>query len=161
MRKFIIFILIFSFLTIPAYADAPKKGEKAPDFKVTSMKGGMLSLSSLKGKVVLMGMFHICVPCMNQAMEFEKVRKALGGDKLAIIGVNTNGDSKSAVQDYLSKFPSSISFPYYIDPGSTVNQKYVQRDMPTLVIIDKEGVIQARTSSVTSEQLIPFLKGLI
>ena len=141
-------------LTNVSHAGAPKVGDKAPDFSVTSVTGEKLTLSSLKGKVVLMGMFHICVPCMNQALEFEKIRKQQGKDNLVIIGVNTNGDSKVDVMDYLAKFPTPIQFPYYLDPEMSVFKAYVQRDMPTVLIIDKEGVIRFRSSSIAADQLI-------
>ncbi len=162
MRKTIIILAIALWLS-PAVgqAGAPQKGSPAPDFTVTSLDGKKLTLSSLKGKVVLLGMFHICVPCMNQALEFDKVRKAIGEDKLAIVGVNTNGDSKKAVQDYLDKFPSPIHFAYYVDLDMSVNNSYLQRDMPTVIIIDKEGVINARVPSVSSDQLIPYLSKLL
>ncbi|MBI4390236.1 MAG: TlpA family protein disulfide reductase [Nitrospinae bacterium] len=152
-----VFLLL---LANTAYAGTPKAGDKAPDFSVVSLKGEKLELSALKGKVVLMGMFHICVPCMNQALEFEKVRKELGADKLQIIGVNTHGDSKDDVAGYLSEFPSPISFPYYVDSAMSVNKAYVQRDMPTVLIIDKEGVIRLRSPSLSADQLIPILKKL-
>ena len=108
-----------------------------------------------------MGMFHICVPCMNQAMEFEKVRSALKSDKLVVIGINTSGDSKAAVVDYLSQFPSKVNFPYLLDPGTSVQKAYIQRDMPTVLVIDAEGVIRARSPGVGADQLIPFIKKLL
>jgi cytochrome c biogenesis protein CcmG/thiol:disulfide interchange protein DsbE len=88
MRKFIPILLITIFLAHPAaWAASPKAGDSAPDFSLNAITGGKHTLSDLKGKVVLVGMFHICVPCMNQAMEFEKVRKALSTDKLVILGI--------------------------------------------------------------------------
>ncbi|MBI4383859.1 MAG: TlpA family protein disulfide reductase [Nitrospinae bacterium] len=154
------FAFLFLFAS-SAYAGAPKAGDMAPDFSVVSLKGEKLELSSLKGKVVLMGMFHICVPCMNQALEFEKVRKQIGPDKLQIIGVNTHGDSKDDVAGYLSEFPSPINFPYYVDSAMSVNKAYVQRDMPTVLIIDKEGVIRLRSPSLRADQLVALLKKLL
>lgn len=161
MKKIAISVLVVLLAFNLAWAAVPKPGDKAPDFTLTSVDGKKIRLSDLKGKVVLMGMFHICVPCMNQAMEFEKVREALGTDKLAIIGINTSGDSKNKVMDYLSGFPKKIHFPYLLDPETTVHKKYVQRDMPTVVIIDQQGVIRARSPGVGADQLIPFIKELI
>ena len=161
MRKFIPILLITLFLAHPVLAASPKPGDSAPDFSLNAITGEMHTLSDLKGKVVLVGMFHICVPCMNQAMEFEKVRKALNTDKLVILGINTSGDSKKAVQDYLAEFPKSVSFPYLLDPGKTVHKAYTQRDMPTILIIDSKGVLRARSPSVGANQLIPFLKKLL
>jgi cytochrome c biogenesis protein CcmG/thiol:disulfide interchange protein DsbE len=161
MRKYIPILLITIFLAHPAWAASPKAGDPAPDFSLSAINGGKHTLSDLKGKVVLVGMFHICVPCMNQAMEFDKVRKALGTDKLVILGINTSGDSKKAVQDYLAGFPKPVHFPYLLDPGLTVHKAYTQRDMPTILIIDSNGVLRARSPSVGANQLIPYLKKLL
>ena len=161
MRKIIPILLITIFLAHPAWAAGPKPGDAAPDFSLSALTGGKHTLSDLKGKVVLVGMFHICVPCMNQAMEYEKVRKALGTDKLVIMGINTSGDSKKAVQNYLAGFPKQVSFPYLLDPNQTVHKAYTQRDMPTVLIIDSNGVLRARSPSVGADQLIPYLKKLL
>ena len=80
-------------MTELAFAGAPGPGDKAPDFSLKTLDGKQVSLSDLKGKVVLIGMFHICVPCMNQAMEFNNVGDQLGEKQLAIVGLNANGDS--------------------------------------------------------------------
>jgi len=161
MRKFIPILLITLFLAHPVLAGSPKPGDSAPDFSLNAITGEKHTLSDLKGKVVLVGMFHICIPCMNEAMEFEKVRKALNSDKLVILGINTSGDSKKAVQDYLADFPKPVSFPYLLDPGQTVHKAYSQRDMPTILIIDSKGILRARSPSVGANQLIPFLRKLL
>ena len=119
MRKYITILLVILFLAHPVLAASPKPGDSAPDFSLNAITGEKYTLSDLKGKVVLVGMFHICVPCMNEAMEFEKVRKTLNSDKLVVLGINTSGDSKKAVQDYLAGFPNPVSFPYLLDPDKT------------------------------------------
>ena len=98
---------------------------------------------------------------MNQALEFQKVIKSVSSDKLVVLGINTNGDSKTAVNKYLAGFPSPISFPYLLDPEMTVHKAYVQRDMPTVLIIDAKGNIQARTPNVSADQLTPYIKKLL
>lgn len=144
-----------------AFAGAPVPGDPAPDFSLKTLNGKQVSLSELKGKVVLIGMFHICVPCMNQAMEFNKVRDQLDEDKVAIIGINTNGDSKEAIADYLSKFPEKVRFPYLMDPTKSFYQDYLQREMPTVLIIDKGGILNARVPGVGADQLVPYLKKML
>ncbi len=161
MRKIIPLFLITILLVHPVWAASPKPGDSAPDFSLTAITGGKHTLSDLKGKVVLVGMFHICVPCMNQAMEFEKVRMSLKTDKLVILGINTSGDSKKAVEDYLAGFPKSVKFPYLLDPDQTVHKAYTQRDMPTVLIIDSKGILRARSPSVGADQLVPYLKKLL
>jgi cytochrome c biogenesis protein CcmG, thiol:disulfide interchange protein DsbE len=158
MRKIVLSLIILIMWVGTSFAGAPLPGENAPEFSLKSMDGNTFSLSEFKGKVVLIGMFHICVPCMNQAMEFNKVRDLFGDDQLIILGINTNGDSKEAVAKYLSNFPEKVKFPYLIDPGKGMVKSYMQRDMPTVLIVDQKGVLTARASAVSAKQLIPYLK---
>jgi len=146
------------FLAQNSYAKVPIAGDPAPNFSLTSVDGKKITLSDLKGKLVLVGMFHICVPCMKQALEFNKVKEQLSSEKLTILGINTNGDSKASVMKYLNGFPESVEFSYLIDPDQSMHKNYSQRDMPTVLIIDSDGVIQARVPWVGADQLVKFLK---
>ena len=146
------------FLAQNSYAKVPVAGDPAPNFSLLSVNDKKITLSDLKGKVVLVGMFHICVPCMKQALEFNKVKEQLSSEKLTILGINTNGDSKASVMKYLNGFPESVEFSYLIDPDQSVHKNYSQRDMPTVLVIDSEGVIQARVPWVGADQLVKFLK---
>ena len=162
MRKnFVLVLLSILFLAQNSYAKVPVAGDIAPNFSLTTVDGKKITLSALKGKVVLMGMFHICVPCMKQALEFNKVKEQLASDKLKIIGINTSGDSKASVEKYLKGFPESVKFSYLLDPDQSVHKNYSQRDMPTVLIIDSEGVIKARVPWVGADQLVKFLKKLL
>ena len=82
-------------------------------------------------------------------------------DKLVVLGINTSGDSKKAVEDYLKGFPKPVNFPYLLDPEMSVHKAYIQRDMPTVLIIDKQGVLQARSPSVGADQLVPYLEKML
>ncbi|MGV7222570.1 MAG: peroxiredoxin family protein [Nitrospinales bacterium] len=160
MKKLIISVVSFFLIANIAWA-APKAGDKAPVFSLITLDGKKVSLDDFKGKVVLIGMFHICVPCMQQALEFQKVRDSIDSDKLVVLGINTSGDSKADVSKYISGFPGEINFPYLLDPDMTIHKSYIQRDMPTVLIIDPNGNIQARTPNVSADQLTPYLKKLL
>ena len=60
--------------------------------------------------------------------------------------------------DYIKGFPEKVKFSYLLDPDQTVHKNYSQRDMPTVLIIDPEGVVRARVPWVGAEQLVEFLK---
>jgi len=144
-----------------SHAKVPIVGDAAPNFSLTSVDNKKITLADLKGKVVLIGMFHICVPCMKQALEFNIVQNQLSSEKLTILGINTSGDSKAAVMKYLKGFPESVKFSYLIDPDQSVHKNYSQRDMPTVLVIDTSGIIQARVPWVGADQLVKFLKKLL
>ena len=68
-----------------------KVGEPAPTFSLTSVTGDAVSLEQLKGKVVVLGLFHICDPCMTQGTNLQKVHEAMTGKNVAVVGVNSSG----------------------------------------------------------------------
>ncbi len=139
------------------YAGVPVAGDKAPDFSLTTVKGDKVTLSQYKGSVVVMGLFHICDPCMNQASEMQKLLNE-GTTDAVFIGVNTAGDTKEDILTYLKQFKTKITFPYLIDPAKTVNKMYTQRFMPTVIIIDGEGVIRYRGSTTPKDGLLAEIK---
>ena len=120
-----------------------KIGEKAPTFTLTSLTGETVSMDSLKGKVIVLGLFHICEPCMMQGTNLQKVYEATQGKDVAVVGVNSSGDSQKAVTEFLSEFPVKVTYPYLIDPKKTTDKLYGGgRFIPNVYIIDRDGVIR-------------------
>jgi len=151
-------VIALVFLTNIAHAAAvPMVGDKAPDFALTSVSGEKVTLSQHKGSVVVLGLFHICDPCMNQATEMQKLLNE-GTAKAVFLGVNTAGDTKEDVLAYLRAFKTQVTFPYLIDPAKDVNRKYTHRFMPTVLIIDGEGVICYRGSATPKDGLLAEIK---
>jgi len=120
-----------------------KIGEKAPTFTLTSLTGETVSLESLKGKVIVLGLFHICEPCLMQGTNLQKVYEATRGKDVAVVGVNSAGNSKKAVTEFLTQFPVKVTYPYLIDPDKTTDKLYGGgRFIPNVYIIDRDGVIR-------------------
>lgn len=120
-----------------------KIGERAPNFTLTSLNGEQVSLESLKGQVVVLGLFHICEPCMIQGTNLQKVYEATKGKNVAVVGVNSAGNSKKAVSEFLSEFPVKVTYPYLVDPNKTTDKLYGGgRFIPNVYIIDQDGVIR-------------------
>jgi len=63
-----------------------KTGEKAPTFALNSLNGESVSLDSYKGKVIVLGLFHICEPCMIQGSNLQKVYESTRVKNVAVIG---------------------------------------------------------------------------
>ncbi len=81
-----------------------KVGEKAPVFTSTASTGETVGLDTYKGKVTVLGLFHICDPCMVQGSALRKVSEMIKRKSVAVLGVNSSGDSKKNVSDFLSAF---------------------------------------------------------
>ena len=142
-RMFAILLATLLLATAVMAASFFKLGEKAPTFTLTSLSGEQVSLESLKGKVVVLGLFHICEPCMIQGTNLQKVYEATKGKNVAVVGVNSSGNSKKAVEEFLSQFPVKVTYPYLIDPNKTTDKLYGGgRFIPNVYIIDQDGVIR-------------------
>lgn len=136
-------ILPLMFVPMLLAAGFFKVGEKAPGFTLTSMTGDTVSLDAYKGKVVVLGLFHICDPCMMQGSNLQKVYEATQGKNVAVIGVNSNGNSKKDVGEFLSAFPVKVTYPYLLDPAKVTDKLYGGgKFIPNVYVIDPSGVIR-------------------
>jgi cytochrome c biogenesis protein CcmG/thiol:disulfide interchange protein DsbE len=142
--------LIFSVLMFPILAAHLvfavgffKVGEKAPSFTLNAITGETVSLDAYKGKVVVLGLFHICDPCMMQGSNLQKVYEMTRGKDVAVVGVNSAGNSKTDVGEFLSAFPVKVTYPYLLDPGKTTDKLYGGgKFIPNVYVIDQTGVIR-------------------
>jgi len=120
-----------------------KVGEKAPSFTLTAITGETVSLDAYKGKVIVLGLFHICDPCMMQGSTLQKVSELTKGKEVAVLGVNSSGDSKKSVGEFLSAFPVKVTYPYLLDPGKITDKLYGGgKFIPNVYVIDQAGVIR-------------------
>ena len=147
MKRWRIVLLVLLVPVFAAYsilaAGFFKIGEKAPTFTLTSLAGDTVSLESFKGKVVVLGLFHICEPCMMQGTNLQKVYESTKGKDVAVIGVNSAGNSKRDVGEFLSAFPVKVLYPYLLDPGKVTDKLYGGgKFIPNVYVIDQNGVIR-------------------
>ena len=120
-----------------------KVGDKAPSFTLTTITGETVGLDTYKGKVVVLGLFHICDPCMMQGSTLQKVSEMTKGKDVAVLGVNSSGDSKKSVGEFLSVFPVKVTYPYLLDPNKMTDKLYGGgKFIPNVYVIDQQGVIR-------------------
>jgi len=120
-----------------------KVGEKAPSFALTAITCEAVGLDTYKGKVVVLGLFHICVPCMMQGSTLQKVSELTKGKDVAVLGVNSSGNSKKEVGEFLSAFPLKVTYPYLLDPNMVTDKLYGGgKFVPNVYVIDQQGVIR-------------------
>ena len=143
-------ILILGVLLVPVLmaqlvlaAGMFKVGEKAPSFTLTAITGETVGLDTYKGKVVVLGLFHVCDPCMIQGSALQKVSEMTKGKNVAVLGVNSSGNSKKEVGEFLSAFPVKVTYPYLLDPNKITDTLYGGgKFIPNVYVIDPQGVIR-------------------
>ena len=147
MKKIWIALLALLFPVLAAHlvlaAGLFKVGEKAPSFALTAITGETVGLDTYKGKVVVLGLFHICEPCMIQGTALQKVSEMTKRKDVAVLGVNSSGNLKKEVGEFLSAFPVKVTYPYLLDPNKMTDRLYGGgKFIPNVYVIDQLGVIR-------------------
>ncbi len=143
-NRIILATLAVGMLTAAAQAKSFfRAGDPAPNFTLETLDGQTVSLAQYKGKVVVLGLFHICEPCLIQGTELQKVHEAFQGKNVQVLGVNSAGNAKDKVKDFLKEFPVKVTYPYMVDPKKETDKLYGGgRFIPNVYVIDQEGKIR-------------------
>jgi len=135
--------ILVGYLGIAQAGSFFKVGETAPNFTLTSLDGQKVSLEQFKGKVVVLGLFHICKPCLEQGTNLQKVFEATQGKPVAVVGVNSSGNSQGDVSEFLQTFPVKVTYPYLLDPEQATDKLYGGgKFIPNVYVIDQQGLIR-------------------
>lgn len=140
-RKFFkgLFALFFA-TSVAAVSMGAATKRNAPDFTLPSRSGEAVTLSELKGQVVMINFWATwCGPCRQEMPLLEEMYARYNRMGFTLLGVNVEEDSRGA-DAYLRETP--VSFPILFDSDNEVSKLYDVIAMPSTVILDKEGNVR-------------------
>ena len=115
-------------------------GGVAPDFTLKTYRGDTITLSKLRGKVVLINFWATwCPPCRAEMPSMETLYQTLKDKGLVMLAVNVEEDAQEVLKDFLAKNPHSFTIP--LDTQMRVQEMYNVYRFPETFIVDKNGVI--------------------
>jgi peroxiredoxin len=118
----------------------PRVGHPAPDFTLYDLDGEQVTLSDLRGQVVVVNFWATwCMPCRVEMPEFEIVYNKWKDQGMVILGVNVFEDP-SRVSSAAEEM--GITFPVLLDGDGLVAQSYELLGYPTTYLIDRDGIIR-------------------
>lgn len=110
---------------------------EAPDFTLSKLGGGIITLAELRGKkpVVVDFWASWCPNCRRDMPNLNRFYEKYK-DRVEVIGVNLQ-ESEGTVQDFISS--RGISFPIGLDPGGDASLAFGIQYTNTHFLINKEG----------------------
>lgn len=138
------------------YAVDEKVGKPAPDFTLTVLDGPgktkTLTKADLAGKIVLIDFWATwCPPCMKEMPEVQKLAENYAKAKkdVVIVALSQDDETKDPVElrklieTTLSERKIATNSLIGMDPSKSVGEAFAIEGLPTVVIIDGKGIVQA------------------
>jgi thiol-disulfide isomerase/thioredoxin len=143
-------------------ANSPLVSKPAPDFTLEDLHGAKVSLSSYKGKAVLVNFWATwCGPCKLETPWIIELRNQYAAQGFEVLGISTEGedltpDDKAGLDQQrkaVAKFAGDMKVPYpMLINGDSLAKAYGGLDaMPTSFYVDRNGTIVAAQMGITSK----------
>ncbi|HEX5228199.1 MAG TPA: TlpA disulfide reductase family protein [Bryobacteraceae bacterium] len=134
-------------LLLPGEERLMLTGSRAANFTLKSLDGDAVALDQTRGKVVVLDFWATwCPPCREELPYVVKLRQEFAG-KVEFYGIND--EDSGTVKDFLRKH--SYDMTVLMDGKRQVHRQYGVSSIPTMLIIDKQGVIREHFIGSRSE----------
>ncbi len=117
-------------------------GDIAPDFRLESLNGKIVSLSEFRGKPVMVNFWATWCPfCIAEMPDMQQVYDESKKDGLVILAVN-RAESLEKIDGFLAnELEGMIRYTILLDRQDDVARAYIQLGMPVSYFIDRNGRI--------------------
>lgn len=118
-----------------------KLGEPAPNFRLRDLNGHMVSLSDLRGKVVLLNFWATwCGPCRVEMPAMEELYRTFSRNDFEILAVSTDAQGASVTRPFQQE--NHLTFPILHDADYRVGLTYGARSLPMTFMVDRQGIVR-------------------
>jgi thiol-disulfide isomerase/thioredoxin len=148
-RSFLTWLLILGIYTGSAFllfrcSTGGKESSSgfAPDFTLKSFDGREITLSQLKGKVVLLDFWATwCGPCKESIPHLIQLHKNYRESGFELVGMSVDKGDGEAVRRFVQSM--DIPYPVVMAPENVV-RSYRVTGIPATFLIDKQGKIREK-----------------
>lgn len=139
IRRVVILMVLLAAAAACTRTDKPAGTAVAPDFVLPDLGGKDVRLTEFKGRVVVVEFWATwCPPCRESIPGMVKLYQAYRDKGLVVLGVSLDTSGVDAVRSFSEK--NGINYPV-LQGNDDIAAKYMVRGIPTLVLVNKEGLI--------------------
>lgn len=133
------------------------EGSMAPDFTVEMVSGEKITLSDLRGKVVLLNFWATwCPPCREELKHVQaEIIDRFKGEEFVFIPVS-RGEEKSTVEEFRKS--TGYGFPMGLDPEQNIYRLYASNYIPRNFLIDRDGKIVLASVGYDTDEFAELIK---
>ena len=141
---------------MPRGSASPVRGQPAPDLALSVAAGGepggppKVTLSELRGRVVVLDFWASwCSACRRTTPVLNDLHRELGDRGAKFYAINVESIGRQQVQAAHAAF--GTEFPTLHDRTGEVQRRYAVKMLPTVIVVDKDGVVRWASTGVPSE----------
>ncbi|MGD0830556.1 MAG: TlpA disulfide reductase family protein [Terracidiphilus sp.] len=117
-------------------------------FTLKDLHGQMVSLSELRGKVVLVNFWATwCLPCLLEMPDLDAIQTRFRSQGLIVLSI-TN-DSEAAASTYFERHPYRISV--LLDPGGKTMNRFHIDGLPRSFVFNRDGKLVSQAMNQRSQ----------
>ncbi|MCZ6644664.1 MAG: redoxin domain-containing protein [SAR324 cluster bacterium] len=110
---------------------------KPPDFRTVTPDGQIVSLTGLRGKVVLVNFWASwCAPCREEMPAIERLHRAYGRQGLAVVAINIQ-ELPGRIKRFGERL--GLTFPLLLDLDGSIAKQYGVIGLPATFFIGRDG----------------------
>ena len=118
-----------------------KLGEPAPDFQLRDLNDRLVTLSGLRGKVVLLNFWATwCGPCRVEMPAMEQLYQTFSRKDFEILAVSTDAQGVAITRPFQQEH--HLTFPILHDVDYRVGLTYGARSLPMTFMVDRQGIVR-------------------
>jgi len=119
----------------------PRTGDPAPEFRLPTLDGGSISLSDLRGKVVMVHFWATwCPPCVEELPTLDQFARSPTGRDVELLAISVDETGPDAVREFMQR--NRLTLPVLLDPDKTVASSYGTFKFPETYLVDRNGIIR-------------------
>lgn len=138
-----------TFTTLASFPIGPEVGKRAPDFTLPTIDGKSLTLSSFRGKIIMVNFWlRSCPACVREMPLMQSFFEKSAGDRVVILAVNV-AESAADIQSFAQRW--RLTFPILLDSQRKISDDYKISPIPATFFIDSQGIIKGIKSEPFSD----------